>query len=168
MIYYFMLKIRLARIGKKKRPTYRFIVSEQSRDTYGRYLEVLGNYNPFSKVCEVNKDRILYWISKGAQISPTAHNLFVDQNVISGPKVKASAAGKKAVAENAEAKTEKKPVEVKAENAENKTEAKPAEKAKPEEKKEELKVEEVKPVEEKAIEEKAEKKTEEKLAEPAA
>lgn len=160
-----MLKIRLARIGKKKRPTYRFIVSEQSRDTYGRYLEVLGNYNPFNKVCEVYKDRILYWISKGAQISPTVHNLLVDQNVISGPKVKASAAGKKAAAENApfdsdsgrlersreaEAKTEKKPVEVSVENTETKTEEKPAE----------IKSEE------KPKEEKAEEKTEEKPAEP--
>lgn len=84
-----MLKIRLARFGKKKRPTYRLIISESSRDTYGTYLENLGHYNPMSKVCEVNKDRILYWISKGAQVSPTAHNLLVNQNVITAKKVRA-------------------------------------------------------------------------------
>lgn len=91
-----MLKIRLARIGKKKRPTYRFIVSEAGRDPYGKALEIVGHYNPFSKICEVKKDRILYWISKGAKASPTAHNILIDQNVITGEKVKASRAGKKA------------------------------------------------------------------------
>ena len=90
-----MLKIRLARIGKRKKPTYRFIVSESARDVFGKALEILGHYDPFSKVCEVKKDRILYWISQGAQVSPTAHNLLVDQNVITAPKVKASKAGKK-------------------------------------------------------------------------
>src|SRR3989338_9486679 len=89
-----MLKIRLARIGKRKKPTFRFIVTETSRDTYGKALEILGHYNQFSKVCDVQKDRILYWISRGAKLSPTVHNLFVDQNVIAGPKVKASS-GKK-------------------------------------------------------------------------
>ena len=84
-----MLKIRLARFGKKKRPTYRLIVSEASRDTFGTYLENLGHYNPMSKVCDVKKDRILYWISKGAQLSPTAHNLLINQNVIEGKKVRA-------------------------------------------------------------------------------
>jgi len=90
-----MLKIRLARMGKKKKPTYRFIVSESTKDPYGVALEILGHYNPSSKVCEVKKDRILYWISKGAQASPTVFNLLIDQNVISGQKVKASKGKKK-------------------------------------------------------------------------
>ncbi len=129
-----MLKIRLARIGKKKKPTYRFIVSEAGRDTYGKALEILGSYNPFSKVCDVKKDRILYWISKGAQASPTAHNLLIDQNVISGAKVKASKGGKKKaeaapaekpVVENAEVKAEEKPTEAVVEKTELKPEEKP-------------------------------------------
>ena len=84
-----MLKIRLARFGKKKQPTYRLIVSESSRDTFGTYLENLGHYNPRSKVCDVKKDRILYWISQGAQLSATVHNLLIAQNVIEGKKVRA-------------------------------------------------------------------------------
>jgi len=80
--------IRLSRIGRKNYPSYRIIVSEKSKDTHGTYLENLGNYDPRSKVCNVNKDRILYWVSKGAKISPTTHNLLVGQNVISGPKIK--------------------------------------------------------------------------------
>ena len=91
-----MLKIRLQRIGKKKQPSYRFVVSDSKRDLYGKQLEILGTYNPFTKVCEVKKDRILYWISVGAQKSPTVHNLLVDQNVISEPKVKASKGKKSA------------------------------------------------------------------------
>jgi small subunit ribosomal protein S16 len=89
-----MLKIRLARVGKKKKPTYRFIVSEAGRDTFGQALEILGHYNPLAKVCEVKKDRLLYWLDKGAKASPTVHNLLVDQNVINLPKVKAAKSGK--------------------------------------------------------------------------
>ena len=90
-----MLKIRLQRVGKKKQPAYRFVVSESSRDMYGKHLEILGHYNPFSKVIEVNKDRILHWISVGAKTSPTVHNLLVDQNVIQADKVVASKGKKK-------------------------------------------------------------------------
>lgn len=118
-----MLKIRLARIGKKKKPAYRFIVSEAGRDTFGKALEILGHYNPFTKICEVKKDRILYWISKGAKASPTVHNLLVVQNVITEPKVKASKTGNKSDGQKSKGEAET----VKPE------EAKPTEKAKPEE-----------------------------------
>ncbi len=99
-----MVKIRLARVGKKKQPTYRFVVSDSQKDLYGKSLEILGSYNPFSKVCDVKKDRVLFWLEKGAQCSPTAHNLLVDQNIITGKKVKASKAGKKKAEPEATAK----------------------------------------------------------------
>lgn len=86
---YYMLAIRLARMGKKKYPTYRITIAEKSKDTFGGFLEVLGHYNPHTKLCEVNKERILYWISRGAKPSATAHNLFVSQHVLEGPKVRA-------------------------------------------------------------------------------
>lgn len=89
-----MLKIRLARVGKKKRPSYRFVVSDSTKDTFGKALEILGHYNPFNKVTEIDKDRTLYWIGKGAQPSPTVHNMLVDQNIITADKVKASKPGK--------------------------------------------------------------------------
>jgi len=98
-------------VGKKKQPTYRLIVNESSRDTYGHALEIVGHYDPFTKVTEVNKDRILYWISKGAQLSPTIHNLLVDQNVIKAEKIKASKGKKKTEPEVlAEKKTATAPV----------------------------------------------------------
>jgi small subunit ribosomal protein S16 len=166
-----MLKIRLARVGKKKKPTYRLIVSEAARDTYGKALEILGHFNPFTKVIEVNKDRILYWISQGAKLSPTVHNLLVDQKVITGEKVRASKGKKRkkkkekpAEKPKAEAKAEEKPEEKKPdepkeersakEKVETKVEAQPKEKPKGE------KVE-IKP-EEKKEKDKAEKPTEKK------
>ena len=85
----------MARVGKRKQPTYRFIVNESSRDTYGKALEILGHYNPFQKIIEIKKDRVLYWISKGAKLSPTVNNIFIDQNIISGEKVRASKSKKK-------------------------------------------------------------------------
>lgn len=164
-----MLKIRLARVGKKKKPTYRFIVSESARDTYGKALEILGHYDPFRKVTEVKKERILHWISQGAQLTPTVHNMLVDQNVISADKVRASKSKKKKGGEEAaapaapaaegeapaegatdapapEAPKEEAPADAPAEEKkedapapEEKTEDKPAEEPAAEEKKEEEK-----------------------------
>jgi small subunit ribosomal protein S16 len=159
-----MLVIRLTRVGKKNQPTYRVVVQEKARDPWGRSVEILGNYNPRSTPKEfvVKEDRVKYWISKGAQPSPTVHNLLVDAKVIEGPKLKnttkdklntAKAAAKKdkkkkeAAAKPEEAKPEEKPAEEKpAEEApaeEKPAEEKPAEEAPAEEPKEEDKKEEV-------------------------
>lgn len=85
-----MLTIRLTRVGKKKQPSYRFIVSEKARDPWGKALEILGTYNPLTNPAglELNKERILYWISKGAQCSETVNNLLIEQKVIEGTKAK--------------------------------------------------------------------------------
>ena len=92
-----MLTIRLSRVGKKNLPMYRLIISEKGRDPYGRALEILGSYNPHSKDLQTKGERIKYWLSKGAQMSPTVNNLLLDKKVIEGSKVKASGSGKKAV-----------------------------------------------------------------------
>jgi small subunit ribosomal protein S16 len=114
-----MLTIRLSRIGKKKKPMYRLIISEKGRDPYGRSLEILGSFNPFSKELVAEQERIKYWISKGAQMSPTVNNLLLEKKLIDGKKVKASKPGKKAAeekkpetAKKAEVKTEVAPAEV--------------------------------------------------------
>ena len=85
-----MLTIRLQRIGKRKNPTYRLIVSEKARDTQYNSLEILGNYNPIQipKVLELKADRIKYWISKGAQTSNTVNNILVREGIIEGKKRK--------------------------------------------------------------------------------
>lgn len=83
--------IRLQRIGKKKQPTYRVVVSEKSKDLFGAQLEILGNYNPVAKpkTIELKAERIKYWLSVGAQASATVHNLLVQNGVIHGKKVQA-------------------------------------------------------------------------------
>jgi len=114
-----MLKIRLSRIGKKNMPMYRLIISEASKDPYGRALEILGSWNPHSKELVAKNDRINHWISKGAQMSPTVNNLLIDKGVVKGEKVTASKRGEP-----------KKTEEAPASSAPAKTEA-PAESAKP-------------------------------------
>ncbi|MFH1325876.1 MAG: 30S ribosomal protein S16 [Candidatus Falkowbacteria bacterium] len=85
-----MLMIRLARIGKKKQPYYRLVVSEKARDMYGKALEILGNYNPRTKEAKLNADRIKHWLSNGAQASATVNNLLITKGIIEGKKQKSS------------------------------------------------------------------------------
>lgn len=83
-----MLTIRLSRVGKKKQPSYRLLVSEKSKDPWGKYLENLGTFNPLTDPATINfnVDRIKYWIGKGAQTSDTVWNIFVDQKIVEGAK----------------------------------------------------------------------------------
>lgn len=83
-----MLAIRLSRVGRKNRPSYRVIVSEKSRDTLGISLEILGFYDPILKTCDLKKERIEHWLKSGAKPSFTVHNLLVDKNIMQGPKLK--------------------------------------------------------------------------------
>jgi len=133
-----MLKIRLSRIGKRKKPMYRLTIAEAARDTYGKALEILGSYNPFTKELEVKKDRIEHWIGNGAQMSPTVNNLLIEKGIIKGDKKKASKPGKKKEdEEKKETETKKEEVKPETPQEEKKEEAK-------EEKKEDKKEEESK------------------------
>lgn len=84
-----MLVIRLTRIGKKNQPSFRVVLTEKKNPVRGKFIEILGSYNPRLKTKSLKYERIKYWISKGAQPSATLHNLLVSENIISGPKVKA-------------------------------------------------------------------------------
>ncbi len=83
-----MLTIRLQRMGKKNAPTYRLVIAEKGRDTQGRNLEILGTFNPRAKENGFvpNVDRIKFWLERGAQPSPTLHNLFVTSGLITDKK----------------------------------------------------------------------------------
>ncbi len=72
-----MLMIRLARMGKKKRPFYRVVVTEKTRPRNGRFVEIVGTYDPLKKpaAVEVDRERVQYWLSKGAQPSDTVRSL---------------------------------------------------------------------------------------------
>lgn len=89
-----MLTIKLSKIGKKNKKVFRMIISEKGRDPYGNALEILGSYNPYHKELQVKAERINYWLSKGAQMTPTVNNLLVGKEIIDGQKVVASKKGK--------------------------------------------------------------------------
>jgi small subunit ribosomal protein S16 len=69
--------IRLARVGARKQPHYRVVVLEKQRARNGRSVEVVGTYNPRTTPTSVQlkRDRIDYWVSKGAKMSETVARL---------------------------------------------------------------------------------------------
>ena len=74
-----MLKIRLRRMGAKKRPSYRIVVAESRAPRDGKFIERIGFYNPRAAEGEeglrVKLDRVTYWQSQGAQLSDTVTRL---------------------------------------------------------------------------------------------
>ncbi len=72
-----MLMIRLARVGARKQPHYRVVVIEKERARNGRSVEVVGTYNPRTNPASVDlkRERIDYWVSKGARMSDTVASL---------------------------------------------------------------------------------------------
>ena len=82
-----MLIIRLQKVGKKHTATFRAVVTQKTAGPRRKYLELLGNLNRKTKALSLNKERILYWISKGAQPSDSMHNLLISQGIIEGKKI---------------------------------------------------------------------------------
>ncbi len=72
-----MLKIRLRRLGSSKRPVYRVVVSDRRETPTAAVLEEVGFYNPRSNPVDVriDRDRVTYWVGRGAQLSPTVASL---------------------------------------------------------------------------------------------
>jgi small subunit ribosomal protein S16 len=72
-----MLTIRLARYGSKKRPHYRIVVSDSARGRGGNIVESLGTYEPkrAETVIKLNRERMEYWLSKGANATDTVRSL---------------------------------------------------------------------------------------------
>ncbi len=95
-----MLRIRLARTGKKNKAQFRLVVAEKARAVNKKFVEILGHYNPHSKEKVFKKERIQYWISKGAQPSPTVHNFLIDLKIIEGKKITSWKPKKKAKEDN--------------------------------------------------------------------
>ncbi len=108
-----MIKIRLARGGCKKKPFYRLIAATATAPRDGKFLEKLGTYNPLiadkDKKSVIKKDRVDYWLSKGAQPTKTAYRLIsnagvsVPEKIVNKMKesIQASAAKPKKKAEEA-------------------------------------------------------------------
>ena len=82
-----MLKIRLQRIGRRNNPSYRIVVVDsRAAAKKGKPVELLGSYDTIRKKTALNKERVLYWMSRGAQVSDTVHNILVAESVIEGRK----------------------------------------------------------------------------------
>ncbi len=78
------VKIRLQRFGTTKKPFYRLVVAESRIKRDGRYLEILGTYDPRKNPSriDIDEERALEWLNKGAQPTDTAKNILSRQGVM--------------------------------------------------------------------------------------
>lgn len=109
-----MVKIRLARFGKKRQPTYRVVAINAKTKRNTLALEYLGSYNPFGKKekFQFDKDRIQYWLDNGAQPSYTVKSLLIKDGFLKAD-IKKRPVAKKIL-------STKEKVEIKIENKEKK------------------------------------------------
>jgi small subunit ribosomal protein S16 len=79
-----MVKIRLRRTGKTKQPSYRVVVADSRSPRDGKFIEIIGHYNPIRqpKVLEINGDRARYWLGVGAQPTETVATLLKRVSVL--------------------------------------------------------------------------------------
>lgn len=72
------VKIRLTRMGSKKRPSYRIVATDSRSPRDGKYLELIGFYNPLTEPAEIkiNEELAVKWLNNGAILTDTAKDLF--------------------------------------------------------------------------------------------
>jgi small subunit ribosomal protein S16 len=78
------VKIRLTRMGSKKKPFYRLIAADTESPRDGKFLQILGSYDPMKEPAqiEVHKEKVDYWIKQGASLSGSARSLLKKQGVL--------------------------------------------------------------------------------------
>jgi small subunit ribosomal protein S16 len=79
-----MVKIRLRRMGAKKQPTYRFVVTDARSPRDGRFIEIVGHYNPRTepKTVVIDEEKIKAWLAKGAQPSDPVRRLLAARGLV--------------------------------------------------------------------------------------
>jgi small subunit ribosomal protein S16 len=84
-----MLMVRLQRVGRKHEPVFRLVLTDSKNSPKsGKFLEILGNFDARrGDKSEFKADRIKHWVSNGAQVSDTVHNLLIDKKIIEGKKI---------------------------------------------------------------------------------
>jgi len=82
-----MLAIRLNRTGKRNQAHFRVVVQEHTKAPGKRHIEIVGSYDPHKKTTLLKQDRILYWVSQGAQVSDAVHNILIREGVVTGKKI---------------------------------------------------------------------------------
>ena len=94
-----MVKIRLTRMGDKKAPFYRIVVADERAPRDGRFIDIVGTYNPLTNPAEVKVDaeKVATWLKNGAQPTDTVKSILIQQGVIpAGKRPPAKTGGKKA------------------------------------------------------------------------
>ncbi|MBM3189698.1 MAG: 30S ribosomal protein S16 [Chloroflexi bacterium] len=78
-----MVRIRLFRVGAKRQPSYRVVVADQRSPRDGRFIEIIGHYNPRTDppTVDINEERALYWLSQGAQPSEAVQHMLRTQGI---------------------------------------------------------------------------------------
>lgn len=103
-----MLMVRLQRVGRKHEPVFRLVLTDSKNSPKsGRFLEILGSYDARrSEKAVFNNEKVKHWISQGAKLSDTVHNLLVERKVIEGKKINNLPKKKPIVDEKAAAEAE--------------------------------------------------------------
>lgn len=85
-----MVVVRLARVGRKNKATFRIVAQEKIRSPHSRSLEIIGSYDPHAPTraeqIHLKNERVQYWLEHGAQPSATVHNMLVELGIIQAPK----------------------------------------------------------------------------------
>jgi len=129
-----LVVIRLTRVGKKKQAHYRIVAADSRRAVQGKFISILGWYNPHTKEFEINQDELQSWLEKGAQPSNTLAKLLKKEGIKLPKWVKITEkkkASKKKEKEEAKEKPAPKAEEKKEESTDDTAEA-PAEEVKKE------------------------------------
>jgi len=106
-----LVKIRLRRVGAKKKPSYRLVVADSRAPRDGAFIEVIGHYNPLTNPATivVDTEKALSWLKQGAQPTATASRLLLKAGVTREPKPPKVAAAKKPKAAKAAVAEEPEP-----------------------------------------------------------
>jgi len=77
------VRIRLARMGSKKKPFYRIVAADSQSPRDGKFLEILGYYDPMKDpaVIKIHEDKVSYWLGKGARVTESAGALLKKQGL---------------------------------------------------------------------------------------
>ena len=76
------VKLRLTRMGAKKKPTYRIVATDSRRPRDGQYLELIGTYQPLDEQVKIDEEKALKWLNTGAIPTDTVRNLFSKEGIM--------------------------------------------------------------------------------------
>ena len=129
-----MVKIRLRRVGAKKKPSYRLVVADARAPRDGAFIEIIGHYNPLTspETIVIDGEKALSWLKQGAQPTAIASRLLLKAGITEKSETPKAAAAKKPKPAKADATEELEPAKESATEEPKATkEAKPTEKPKP-------------------------------------